>query len=162
MATQQKASKSQMQLLAARLIFGLICLLFGVVVILAFMPPAQAAEPRYDRESCSSTDPRCDVFAFQREVEARVARLDRPLAHPVQVSKFYSNPGESQRAFAKRVTRELEVWSRRNGFASCGWIATDGDRFGVVAMTVQRRASCSANQHPMEMELTPYLLTAKG
>lgn len=152
-------SKSSMHILAARLILAAICLLFVTVIGLSFA--AQAAEPRSDVWQPSS-DPKHDAFAFKREVDERVARLDRPLAQPAPITKFYSESGESQRAFAKRVSREMQLWSRRNGYASCGWIATDGERFGLIVMTVQRRAACSANQHPMEMDLTPYLLTAKG
>jgi len=156
MTRPTKASSSQMSLLAARLIFWLLCLLFGTVIVLCFVPPkAQAAEPQASTRYVFG-DPKSDAFAFQREVEERVARLDMPLAQPVPVAKFYSEPGESRRAFVKRITPEVRGWAGKNGFMACGTIATDGARYGLILMTVKSRFSCTANQHPMEMELTEY------
>lgn len=92
------------------------------------------------------------VLAWLSPAHAAVNNTPQPL------TKYYSEEGESKRDFILRIAPELRAWTLANKAEQCGWIATDGKRFGVVMMTIHSQIMCLANSHPMEMTKTGELI----
>lgn len=125
---------------------------FAALLVLAVLShTAVAGDPGFDAQRFQhELDNKLDE---QRQRNAlRTIRITPDM--PVNITKFYSEPGESKRDFIERIAPELRAYTMQHNVEVCGTLASDGTRYGLILMTINSAVICYANQHPMEMELT--------
>lgn len=67
-------------------------------------------------------------------------------------------PGETADAFITRIAPQLHAYTARTGWEACGFLATDGERFGIVVGTQRGHTLCVnfRNRLPAGFQVTRY------
>ena len=73
------------------------------------------------------------------------------------VSTLVSEPSETKEAFVRRLAIYMQAWTQEHGAEVCGFLATDGERWGVRLTTQKSQAFCffAAAMVPEGMTATP-------
>lgn len=72
------------------------------------------------------------------------------------VASMISEPGESREAFIRRLAKYMQDWTDKNDAEACGFLATDGQRWGVKLTTQRSQVMCL-----MDPSIVPTGLVAK-
>lgn len=59
-----------------------------------------------------------------------------------EIVTIIGNEGQSQDEFARSISHVLTDFSEKTGFEACGYIATDGEKYGIVITTSRSHLAC--------------------
>lgn len=75
--------------------------------------------------------------------EFKITRVSGVGRIPYQeVGQLIGEVGQSKDDFAKSVSLILTDFSEKTGFEACGYIATDGDRYGILITSSRSHVAC--------------------
>lgn len=58
------------------------------------------------------------------------------------VAEYVSQEGETREEFVIRVAELLQKWTNENGVEACGFLASNGNTWGVKLLTLRNQISC--------------------